>query len=71
MRCHLDVRCEPELDAVSNAIEYAKFPSGYAISKKACGSDGVRVGDPSDHSDKTAKRGWHTDIDRRSLVWKF
>jgi hypothetical protein len=28
----------------------------YAISKKACGSGGVRVGERSAHSDKAAKR---------------
>jgi hypothetical protein len=43
----------------------------YAIFKKACGSGGVRVGKLSAHSDKGTKRGWHTDIDRRRLVWKF
>jgi hypothetical protein len=26
---------------------------------------------PYSHSDMIAKRRWHTDIDRRSLVWKI
>jgi hypothetical protein len=43
--------------------------------KKACGSGVVRVMAQMSiflgNSGKTAERRWHTDIDRRSLVWKI
>jgi hypothetical protein len=58
---------------VWHAIGYAEFRRRPLcdFQKKPCGSGGVRVGELSAHSDKAAKRGWHTDIDRRRLVWKF
>ena len=58
---------------VWHAIGYAEFRRRPLcdFQKKPCGSGGVRVGELSAHSEKAAKRGWHTDIDRRRLVWKF
>ena len=58
---------------VWRAIGYAEFRRRPLcdFQKKACGSGGARVEKLSAQSDKAAKRGWHTDIDRRRLVWKF
>ena len=58
---------------VWHAIGYAEFRRRPLcdFQKKACGSGGARVGKLSAQSDKAAKRRWHTDTDRRSLVWKI